>query len=233
MNIYVASSWRNAKQPSVVTALRSAGHEVYDFRNPTEGNTGFHWSDIDPDWQNWTPEQYIQGLRHPLADRGYKLDFQAMQWADVFVGVMPFGRSASLEMGWAAGNGKGTVLLLEDGEPELMVKMLGLVCCDMESVLKAVGNWRPKRINPAVLSFAETMQYKLDKNEHKPCGKMNGDGKGRRWDNCKTSWLFYRLYEEARELERAIAEGDSEHIQEEAADVGNFAMMIHDNISKV
>ena len=32
--IYVASSWRNREQPSVVKALREAGHEVYDFRNP-------------------------------------------------------------------------------------------------------------------------------------------------------------------------------------------------------
>lgn len=34
MNIYVASSWRCARQPAVVAALRAAGHEVYDFKNP-------------------------------------------------------------------------------------------------------------------------------------------------------------------------------------------------------
>ena len=32
--IYVASSWRNALQPGVVTKLRRDGHEVYDFREP-------------------------------------------------------------------------------------------------------------------------------------------------------------------------------------------------------
>ena len=32
--IYVASSWRNVYYPEVVTRLREAGHEVYDFRNP-------------------------------------------------------------------------------------------------------------------------------------------------------------------------------------------------------
>ena len=35
--IYVASSWRNAFYPDVVKALREAGHEVYDFRNPPTG----------------------------------------------------------------------------------------------------------------------------------------------------------------------------------------------------
>ena len=38
MHIYVASSWRNTYYPDVVAALRNAGHEVYDFRNPPTGN---------------------------------------------------------------------------------------------------------------------------------------------------------------------------------------------------
>jgi len=66
-------------------------------------------------------------------------DKQAMHWADAFVGVMPFGRSASLEMGWAAGAGKLTLLLLADGEPELMVKMLGHICVDLDEVLDALA----------------------------------------------------------------------------------------------
>lgn len=42
--IYVASSWRCPDQQAVVQALRDAGHEVYDFRNPPEA-TGFaEWS---------------------------------------------------------------------------------------------------------------------------------------------------------------------------------------------
>ena len=135
MKIYVASSWRNAKQDGVVTTLRDEGHEVYDFKNPTEGNTGFHWSDIDKDWTLWTPEEYRKALSHPLAEKGYVMDLTAMTWADVFVGVMPFGRSASLEMGWAAGRGKITMLLLDDGEPELMVKILDFVCCSIDEVL--------------------------------------------------------------------------------------------------
>lgn len=45
--IYVASSWRNPYQPEVVAALRKAGHEVYDFRNPKDNPGGFHWADVD------------------------------------------------------------------------------------------------------------------------------------------------------------------------------------------
>lgn len=136
MKIYVASSWRNTYQPKVVEALRLAGHEVYDFRNPKEGDIGFHWSDIDEDWQNWSPEKYRECLKHPIAKQGYKSDYEAMVWADCFVGVQPFGRSASMEMGWAAGQIKRTVLLLETGEPELMVKMFDDICCSLGEVVK-------------------------------------------------------------------------------------------------
>ncbi len=55
MRIYVASSWRNAHQPELVKALQDAGHEVYDFRHPAPGNEGFQWSQIDPNWKDWTP----------------------------------------------------------------------------------------------------------------------------------------------------------------------------------
>ena len=47
MKIYVASSWRNERQPEVVRCLRQRGHEVYDFRHPTPGDFGFRWSEID------------------------------------------------------------------------------------------------------------------------------------------------------------------------------------------
>ena len=67
MKIYVASSWRNIYQPAVVRKLRELGHEVYDFRDPAPGNYGFAWSQIDPDWQNWTPDEYVKCLEHPIA----------------------------------------------------------------------------------------------------------------------------------------------------------------------
>ena len=35
--IYVASSWHNGHQPSIVNALRRAGHNVFYFHNPAAG----------------------------------------------------------------------------------------------------------------------------------------------------------------------------------------------------
>ena len=100
MRIYAASSWRNEHQPAVVEVLKSMGHEVYDFRNPNEHNKGFSWSEIDPNWQEWTPEEYVKALDHPRSEEGFKLDFDAMKWADCCVMVLPCGRSANTEAGW-------------------------------------------------------------------------------------------------------------------------------------
>lgn len=144
--IYVASSWRNIYQPNVVKNLRLAGHEVYDFRNPAEGDNGFAWSDIDPDWKSWTNEQYVEALDSKQAMDGYNNDYHAMLWANTFVGVMPFGRSASMEMGWAAGRYPvklKTILYFPStvqSEPELMVKMFDHICLGSDSLMQLLGN---------------------------------------------------------------------------------------------
>jgi hypothetical protein len=135
MKIYVASSWRNKTQPEVVWKLRDVGHEVYDFRAPKPGDNGFHWSEIDPFWHDWKPIAFKEALSHPVAEAGFKSDFDAMQWAEACVLVMPCGRSAHLEAGWFVGAGKPCLILLSDGEPELMYK-LATPCLDMTEVLQ-------------------------------------------------------------------------------------------------
>jgi hypothetical protein len=136
MRIYVASSWRNSYQPDVVQRLRGEGFEVYDFRHPAPGDDGFRWSEIDPAWQSWTPEQYRAALQHPLAQIGFAQDKLALQMADATVLVMPCGRSAHLELGYAAGLGQRTaVLMLEPCEPELMYLLCEAVCLSVDELV--------------------------------------------------------------------------------------------------
>jgi nucleoside 2-deoxyribosyltransferase len=135
MRIYVASSWRNPTQPAVVEALRTAGHSVFDFRHPKPGNDGFKWSDIDPSWQEWTPEQFRHQLHHPIANQGFGIDFRAMEQASAGVLVLPAGRSAHLEAGYFVGARKPLFILLSDGEPELMYKMAAGICTTLEELI--------------------------------------------------------------------------------------------------
>lgn len=115
MRIYVASSWRNIYQPEVVRLCRAAGHQTYDFRNPGPDNNGFRWSEIDRDWQSWNFDRYRERLNHPVAARGFKLDMDALRACDACLLVHPCGRSAHLELGWAAGAGKRTAVLWPQG----------------------------------------------------------------------------------------------------------------------
>ena len=114
--IYVASSWRNPYFPEVVTRLREAGHEVYDFRNPPHGGAGFHWTDIDPDAPNWTYAQYAEGLHHPLAERQFQADIDALTWADTCVLVLAY--------------------IPEMVEPELMYKLFDGVAGSLEELVE-------------------------------------------------------------------------------------------------
>ena len=138
MRIYVASSWRNEHQQYVVEALRKAGHEVYDFKHPVPGNTGFHWGEIDPNWENWTTQQYRDALKHEYARFGFNRDFDAMKAGDACVLVLPCGRSAHLEAGWMKGAGKKVFAYIPSDcriEPELMYKMLDGIASDIQEIL--------------------------------------------------------------------------------------------------
>jgi hypothetical protein len=140
VKVYVASSWRNNTQPEVVQALRAAGHEVYDFKNPRPDDNGFSWSEIDENWREWTATQYLNALSHPIAKAGFKSDMDALRACDVCVLVLPSGRSAHLEHGWAVGAGKRTiVLLLPPIEPDLMYLMCDAVETTISGIVRTVG----------------------------------------------------------------------------------------------
>lgn len=139
--IYVASSWRNEYQQTVVMFLRQQGHEVYDFKNPPHGNGGFAWSDIDKNWENWDTNQFKTALRHPIAVEGFKSDFDGMKWADVCVMVLPCGRSANTEAGWMKGAGKSVYVFQPiKQEPELMYKIYDNIYDDLYQLNYAIYN---------------------------------------------------------------------------------------------
>jgi hypothetical protein len=134
MKIYVASSWKNIYQPSVVNALRNAGHEVYDFRD----SRGFRWSDIIPieDTVGMTSNEVVQLLSHPVARFAFDRDMDALKACDACVLVMPCGRSAHLELGWAQGAGKLTFVILgEKQEPDLMHLMAYRIVSSVDNVI--------------------------------------------------------------------------------------------------
>lgn len=136
MKLYIASSWRNNFYPEVVKRLREEGFDVYDFRNPPSGDSGFKWHFVGEDWQEWTPEQYREKLNHPLAERQFMNDLEAINSCDACVLVLPCGRSAHTEAGWFAGKGKKIIAYIPTKEePELMYKLFDGIACTLEELI--------------------------------------------------------------------------------------------------
>ena len=114
MRIYVASSWQNdTKQHATVLALREAGHEVYDFRQPVPGMGAFGW-------------------------RFRRRGFDALRTADATVLVLPCGSLAHLELGWATGAGQKTIILLDSpmSKSELMYLACSKLCISIAEVIE-------------------------------------------------------------------------------------------------
>lgn len=121
--IYLATSWKNPDYEWVLARLRREGFNVYDFKHPSPGVAGFAWDQIDADWKNWAPEEYLRALfsRGPV-DWAYQADKAGLDWADTCVLLLPSGRSAHLEAGYCVGRGKETFILMGDdeGQADLM-----------------------------------------------------------------------------------------------------------------
>jgi hypothetical protein len=117
--LYVASSWRNPYQPEVVRIARSMGFSVYDFRRPHGGetDTGFSWKAIDSGApKDWSYERYREVLAHPVSEAAFQADLAGLQ-ADATLLVMPAGRSAHWEHGYAVGRGQQMATLYPVGIP--------------------------------------------------------------------------------------------------------------------
>lgn len=150
--IYLASSWRNPIQPDVLAALRAAGHEVYDFRNPAPGQKGFAWRDCGgiaaqdgPGTGAKTIPSYMEAIRSERAADGFAFDKAALDWCDTCVLALPCGRSAHLELGYAAGQGKDTYVLLHEDkfEPELMYLLNTDICTDVQEIIDLMADRQP------------------------------------------------------------------------------------------
>jgi hypothetical protein len=154
MRIDVASSWRNEeKQQATVLALRKAGHEVHDFRDPAPGNEGFSWTRVAQDPAALKDPRRFRDevLPHPVCELGFNLDMTALCDADLTVLVLPRGRSAHLELGFAVGNGQPTIVLLHlygvslSAAVDKAVRALADEANDIDEVIRASKQRKTRR----------------------------------------------------------------------------------------
>ena len=74
----------------------------------------------------------------------------------------------------------------------------------------------------SVKRFAEAMEKKLKKYDD----ERGEDG----WNDERIPWLIERLEDELEELKEAYHGENRTEMKQESIDIGNFAMMIYDNL---
>jgi hypothetical protein len=139
LNIYLASSWKNIYYPSTLHMLRDVGFQVYDFR---DSSSHFSWSDVDPNYKNWSMEEYLENLHNKKEVQiGFEADFNAMKECHVCVLLQPCGRSAHIEAGWVKGAGKKLIVYIpkeEKIEAELMLLMADVITQDPIELVRSL-----------------------------------------------------------------------------------------------
>ena len=132
MKLYIASSWRLSNELlQLAKYLRSHGHEVDCFCDSSSGRYVFHWSEF---FGPGVTEEEAEQLRFKYdaksfindhrVQRAFEEDKGWLDWAEGVVLVVPSGRSAHLEAGYAVGQGKPVWVwgLFPKGEFDVMYR---------------------------------------------------------------------------------------------------------------
>lgn len=107
MKLYIASSWKNAEWlKKLAETLKSHDHEVDLFCDDSSGRYVFHWSQFVEKEEDLADYDAKSFLDDPRVLRAFREDKGWLDWAEGVVLCVPSGRSAHLEAGYAAGQGK-------------------------------------------------------------------------------------------------------------------------------
>jgi len=140
--VYIASSWKNAENVRLIAdLLRKNNVQVDDFTDDSRGRYVFSYLDL-PEHDKING---IDFLTLDQAKRAFIEDKKMIDWADAVLLLLPCGRSAHLEAGYAVGMGKHLIILGEfpPGEFDVMYGFASLVTSDLVEAVKyfTERNW--------------------------------------------------------------------------------------------
>jgi len=111
--IYLIGSLRNEQVPIIGNQLRAKGFNVFDNWH----SAGENADDCLRDYCRAKGSTYIEAMADTATQNIFNFDKRNLDASDAAVLVMPAGKSGHLELGYMAGKGKYTYILM-DGEPE-------------------------------------------------------------------------------------------------------------------
>lgn len=137
--IYVATSWKNVYHATATTALKQQDFKIYDFKNPTPGNHGFHWRDLEPRFNpdSCTLDEFNQVIEHPIVRHAAALDLAGLMTCDACLMILPCGSSAHLELGYMTGQRKpGVIWAPEPFKVDLMYTLANYMNDHLEKCIQ-------------------------------------------------------------------------------------------------
>jgi len=135
MKIYIASSWKMADWVVAwKTILKEESHEVDAFCDDSGGRYVFHFSEIgDP-----ADLDAINFLADPRSRKAFEEDKKWLDWCDCCLLILPSGKSAHLEAGYAKGQGKLLIIWQNEfpkGEFDVMYGFADLITDSPSAVI--------------------------------------------------------------------------------------------------
>lgn len=107
--LYIIGSLRNPKITEVAKKLRSSGLAVFDDWYAAGPEADDYWKKYEQD----RGRTYIRALQGAAARNVYEFDKRNLDASDAALLVQPAGKSGHLELGYMAGKGKKTFILLD------------------------------------------------------------------------------------------------------------------------
>lgn len=147
MKVYVAGSFNHQSLCRMVTTVcRAVGHTVYLFCEPSTQT--YH---LSKDIRELGDAKQLTGqtaLLNTTVQRIYELNSEELFKADAVVVVLPSGRSAHLEAGWAKGKGRPIYVYgeMKAGEWDAMYCMVDGIfdLYELDKLLDALRHYEEK-----------------------------------------------------------------------------------------
>lgn len=134
--IYLASSWKNAELVKYIKGeLQANGHDVDAFCDPAAGRFVFSFDKL-PKVEEMNAQTVLQ---EPIVQRAFAEDKKWLDWADTVLLILPAGKSAHLEAGYAAGAGKRLIIYqgkFPVGEFDVMYGFADLVSSFLSEIIE-------------------------------------------------------------------------------------------------
>jgi hypothetical protein len=134
--LYVIGSLRNPEVPKIAQAIRTeCSIEVFDDWYAAGPEADDYWRD----YEKSRGHSYEEALKGYAARHVFSFDKHHLDTSDAALLVLPAGKSGHLELGYTAGRGKPTFVLLDDPERwEIMYQFASVVTPCIDEIVNTI-----------------------------------------------------------------------------------------------